>query len=274
MEKILVVDDEAIIRNTLERILTEERYAVTSVSTGTDALSSLATSDVDLVLLDLNLPDVNGIEVLRQAKELDPDLLVIVVTGYASVESAVEALKLGAYDYIKKPFKADVIKLITRLAIEAQRLKKEVRLLRRRVKVPAAPDIIADLSARSSAGPCLPRCSRKRPIFPAWDTVISRGARCANQPLAGPGLPRAIRSSAAPTARRLASARGTSTTAQSSLLLPSSTCQALPMRRFCSTRARGTADRPAKALTIARTNRRSCCCSRCSSVRALSSRGP
>ncbi|MDD3992434.1 MAG: sigma-54 dependent transcriptional regulator [Desulfobacteraceae bacterium] len=146
MEHILVVDDEAIIRTTLERILTEEGYQVTSVSTGAEALAHLGRSEVDLVLLDLNLPDRNGIDVLRQAKELDPDLLVIVVTGYASVESAVEALKLGAYDYIKKPFKADVIKLITRLALEAQRLKKEVHLLRRRLKVPAADRIVAESS--------------------------------------------------------------------------------------------------------------------------------
>ena len=146
MDHILVVDDEAIIRTNLERILIEEDYQVTSVSTGTDALASLGRSDVDLVLLDLNLPDIHGIEVLKKAKELDPDLLVIVVTGYASVESAVEALKLGAYDYIKKPFKADVIKLITRLAIEAQQLKKEVRLLRRRLKVPSAIDVIAESS--------------------------------------------------------------------------------------------------------------------------------
>jgi DNA-binding NtrC family response regulator len=144
MEHILVVDDEAIIRTTLERILAEEGYQVTSVSTGTDALAHLAHNEVGLILLDLNLPDTHGIEVLRQVKEIDPELLVIVVTGYASVESAVEALKLGAYDYIKKPFKADVIKLITRLAIEAQRLKKEVRLLRRRLKVPAADRIVAE----------------------------------------------------------------------------------------------------------------------------------
>ncbi len=144
MDHILVVDDEAIIRTTLERILIEEGYQVTSVSSGAEALAGLNRSDVDLVLLDLNLPDLNGIEVLKRAKESDPDLLVIIVTGYASVESAVEALKLGAYDYIKKPFKADVIKLIIRLAIEAQRLKKEVGLLRRRLKTPSSVDVIAE----------------------------------------------------------------------------------------------------------------------------------
>ncbi|MCB0311788.1 MAG: sigma-54-dependent Fis family transcriptional regulator, partial [Calditrichaeota bacterium] len=77
----------------------------------------------------LNLPDMNGIEILRQLKLLQPELLVIIITGFASVESAVEAIKLGAYDYIKKPFKADAIKLIVKLALETQALKERVKEL-------------------------------------------------------------------------------------------------------------------------------------------------
>ena len=144
MAHILVVDDEAIIRDNLERILVEEKYQVTGMATGSEALAMLGRTDVDLVLLDISLPDINGIQVLEKAKEIDPDLLVIMVTGYASVESAVQALKLGAYDYIKKPFKADVIKLIIRLALEAQHLKREVRVLRRRLNVPSQLDIVAE----------------------------------------------------------------------------------------------------------------------------------
>jgi len=143
-DKILVVDDESIIRENLERILSEENYQVTSVATGEEALSFLKETDVDVVLLELNLPDTTGIEVLKKGKELDPDLLVIIITGYASVESAVQALKLGAYDYIKKPFKADVIKLIVRLAFEAQQLKKQVGSLKRRLKLPSHLNIIAE----------------------------------------------------------------------------------------------------------------------------------
>ena len=131
MENILVVDDESIIRENLERILKEEGYAVSSVGTGREALAFLESTDVDVVLLDLNLPDINGLHVLEKTKELDPDLMIIVITGYASVDSAVKALKIGAYDYIKKPFKADVIKLILRLAFEAQKLKKRVGSLER-----------------------------------------------------------------------------------------------------------------------------------------------
>ncbi|GBC62537.1 sigma-54-dependent Fis family transcriptional re gulator [Desulfonema ishimotonii] len=145
MEKILVVDDESIIRENLERIFIEERYAVDSVATGREALAVLEGDDADVLLLDLNLPDTNGLEVLQRAKELDPELMVIIITGYASVDSAVKALKLGAYDYIKKPFKADVIKLIVRLAFEAQRLKKKVGNLERQIrKIPSQPHIIAE----------------------------------------------------------------------------------------------------------------------------------
>lgn len=132
MAAILIVDDEEFLRDQLARILGEEGYSAHAVENGAAALAHVGRESVDLVLLDLNLPDLHGIEVLRRLKGIDPDLLVIVVTGYGSVESAVESLKLGAYDYIKKPFKADAIKLIVRLALETQRLRRRVRVLQER----------------------------------------------------------------------------------------------------------------------------------------------
>ncbi|MBI5447039.1 MAG: sigma-54-dependent Fis family transcriptional regulator [Deltaproteobacteria bacterium] len=132
METILIVDDEEFLRKELERILGEEGYTVRGVETGAGALEVVDREGADLVLLDLNLPDVHGVQVLREIKARDPEALVIVVTGYGSVESAVESLKLGAYDFIKKPFKADAIKLIVRLALETQRLRRRVRVLRER----------------------------------------------------------------------------------------------------------------------------------------------
>ncbi|TYO98782.1 DNA-binding NtrC family response regulator [Geothermobacter ehrlichii] len=131
MEKILIVDDEAFIRENLERILAEDGYRTFSVDNGDEAIGMVAEEEIDLVLLDLNLGNRSGLDVLRELKEIDPQLLVIIITGYGTVESAVEALKLGAYDYIKKPFKADAIHLIVRLALETQNLRREVRQLKR-----------------------------------------------------------------------------------------------------------------------------------------------
>jgi len=142
MEKILIVDDEAFIRENLERILTEDGYRPISTASPQDAIQRVAEDDVDLVLLDLNLGNQSGLDVLRALRELDPGLLVIIITGYGTVESAVEALKMGAYDYIKKPFKADAIRLIVKLALETQSLRREVRQLRRGAGATAAGEMV------------------------------------------------------------------------------------------------------------------------------------
>ncbi len=132
MEKILIVDDEAFIRENLERILAEDGYRPFSTESGEEAVKQVGEEEVDLVLLDLNLGSKSGLEVLRALKEVDPEVLVIIITGYGTVESAVEALKMGAYDYIKKPFKADAIRLIVKLALETRSLRRELRHLRRK----------------------------------------------------------------------------------------------------------------------------------------------
>jgi DNA-binding NtrC family response regulator len=134
MVNILIVDDEAFIRENLERILAEDGYRPFSTESGAEAVKKVSEEDVDLVLLDLNLAGKSGLDVLRELKEVDPEVLVIIITGYGTVESAVEALKMGAYDYMKKPFKADAIRLIVKLALETQSLRREVRHLRRDAK--------------------------------------------------------------------------------------------------------------------------------------------
>jgi len=131
MEKILIIDDEAFIRENVERILGEDGYTVLGAESGRSALELAAEEDLDLVLLDLNLGPEDGIAVLKSLKEIDPELLVIVITGFGSVESAVEALKLGAFHYMKKPFKADALRVIVKLALQTQILKREVRNLRK-----------------------------------------------------------------------------------------------------------------------------------------------
>ncbi|NJD92379.1 MAG: response regulator, partial [Geobacter sp.] len=131
MEKILIIDDEEFIRENVDRILRDAGYQVVAAADSKSALELAASEEIDLALLDLNLGQDNGINVLKKLKEIDPDLLVIVVTGYGSVETAVESLKLGAFHYMKKPFKADALRLIVKLALQTNSLKREVRAIRR-----------------------------------------------------------------------------------------------------------------------------------------------
>lgn len=131
MEKILIVDDEAFIRENLERIIAEDGYRPISTESPDEAIRIVTEEEISLVLLDLNLGGSSGLDVLREMREVDPELLVIIITGYGTVESAVEALKIGAYDYIKKPFKADAIHLIVKLALETQNLRRKVKHLSR-----------------------------------------------------------------------------------------------------------------------------------------------
>ena len=126
---ILVVDDEQLIRWSLKDRLTDEGYRVVEADT---AASAIARSEdgVDLVLLDYRLPDGDGLAVLKKIKERDPDTLVILLTAYSSVETAVEAMKHGAYHYANKPFNLDEIALLVENALETTRLRREVRTLR------------------------------------------------------------------------------------------------------------------------------------------------
>ena len=144
---LLLVDDEEFIRLNLQNILKGEKYRLLPSGSGDEALKIAYRENIDLVLLDLNLPDMSGIEILKKLKQIQPDILVIIITGYASVESAVEALKLGAYDYIKKPFKADAIKLIVRLALETQALKERVKKLLTSQQVTTLDTILGESEA-------------------------------------------------------------------------------------------------------------------------------
>ena len=126
---ILLTDDESLVRRALNKRLTKEGYKVSEAENGTDGIQ-LARGGVDLVILDLKLPDMSGVQVLKQLKENDPELPVIMMTGYGSVNSAVEALKLGAFDYIGKPCNLDELVHQVAKAIELGSLKKEVQTLR------------------------------------------------------------------------------------------------------------------------------------------------
>lgn len=132
MSTVLIIDDQKLIRGSLKVALEKELYAVRLAETGGEGLAVVKESSIDLVLLDIRLPDMNGIEVLKKIKEIDPETIVIMMTGYGTVENAVKAMKLGAFDYINKPFKTKAITTILKLALETQQLKKEVRGFRDR----------------------------------------------------------------------------------------------------------------------------------------------
>jgi len=130
---ILVIDDEQIMREGCSRILSKNGWTVTTAENGRQGLDEIQArpEKIDAVLLDLMMPGVSGMEVLDQIRTIDANLLVIVITGYATVESAVEAMKKGAYDFIPKPFTPDQLRIVVRRALERRALQKEAEFLRR-----------------------------------------------------------------------------------------------------------------------------------------------
>ena len=132
--EILLVDDEEALCTAAEKILAKEGYHVTTVNTAEDGLARFETAGADLLITDLMLPDQDGIALLKRAKELRPTVEVIVITGHATVERAVEAMRLGAYDFIEKPLdRAALLKAVGK-AIEKQRLAAENRQLREQLQ--------------------------------------------------------------------------------------------------------------------------------------------
>jgi len=132
--RVLVVDDEKSMRDLLSITLEKEGYDVLTAAGGEAAIEALRRDATDAVITDLRMPKVDGLQVLRAAKEISPDVAVIVITAVASTETAVEAMKLGAYDYITKPFKLDEVSLIVRNALERKRLRDENLYLRKQLE--------------------------------------------------------------------------------------------------------------------------------------------
>jgi two-component system response regulator AtoC len=128
---ILIVDDDEVMQQTLSDVLRKRGYEIFLESSGNGALLTIEKNIIDLVLLDMRLPDVDGLEVLEKIKGFDTDILVIMMTAYSDIQTAVSSMKLGAYHYINKPFELEELKLLIEKGLETKSLINEVRRLRR-----------------------------------------------------------------------------------------------------------------------------------------------
>jgi len=139
---ILIVDDEEIMRDSCSRILVKEGYRVATADRGEGALEKFDQAAYDLVLLDLKMPGMGGIDTLSRLKEMDAEVTILIMTGYPSIETAVKAIKLGAYDYITKPFAPDVLRFAVNRALERKTLVIENHHLRQQLKAKQETDVI------------------------------------------------------------------------------------------------------------------------------------
>jgi two-component system response regulator PilR (NtrC family) len=131
---ILIVDDEPGMREFLEIMLTKEGYGVSIASNGEEAIEKLGSEFFDLAIVDIQMPGINGIDVLKNTRDKKNDTTIIMITAFASHESAIEAMKLGAYDYITKPFKIDEIKLVIKKSLDKKVLEQENTRLKKELE--------------------------------------------------------------------------------------------------------------------------------------------
>lgn len=139
IEKILIVDDEMIVRNFLAETLRRKNIEVITAENGKKALSLIKETPFDMVITDMKMPDLTGIEVLKKCKEISPNTIVVVITAFGSIENAVEAMRLGAFSYLIKPFSPDTIEAIIEKAKEHLSLVQENQYLRQQVSTGDSP---------------------------------------------------------------------------------------------------------------------------------------
>ena len=139
---ILVIDDEESIRDACEQALSGDDIRVEAAKNGLEGLSMLKGKYFDIIILDLKMPGLSGMDVLKKTKENYPETMVIVITGYATIESAVEAMKYGAYDFIPKPFTPDSLRVMVKRALDRRELTLENVLLRSELKESLGPEVI------------------------------------------------------------------------------------------------------------------------------------
>ncbi len=149
--KILVVDDEEIVCLSCQRVLTEEGYEVITTLSGQEALRLMADEHFDLAIVDLKMPGIDGMELLRAIKREHPQVQVIMITGFSTVESAVEAMKAGAFDYLPKPFTPDQVALVVKKALDSRSMMLENIYLREQLQSRYRFENIVGLSEKMQA---------------------------------------------------------------------------------------------------------------------------
>ena len=166
---ILIVDDETVVRDSLGKWFEEEGYNVETATTARDALLKLPGQRWDVALVDIKMPGMDGLELQRKIREVDPEILIIIMTGYASVETAVQALKDGAYDYITKPFDPDDLAHLVRKALEHRRTKEENVRLRESLETTQTVELVGNSLAMQKVQEMI------RTVASTDTTVLIRG---------------------------------------------------------------------------------------------------
>ncbi|HYE74407.1 MAG TPA: sigma-54 dependent transcriptional regulator [Blastocatellia bacterium] len=164
MAKLLIADDERSMRELLDLVFRREGHQVTVVSNGREALEAMQRGSFELLITDVKMPDVGGIELLRAVREQAPEMMVIMMTAFATINSAREAFKLGADDFIQKPFDVDEFKLIVRNALEKLGLKQENALLKR------------ELQKRGQLGDIIGRSPQMQAVYQMVETVAANAS--------------------------------------------------------------------------------------------------
>ncbi|MFH1467972.1 MAG: sigma-54 dependent transcriptional regulator [Pseudomonadota bacterium] len=147
MARLLIIDDEAKLLRLLERLFLDEGHQVTTAARAEDAEARLRQAEFDLLITDVRLPRRSGLDLLRAARELQPDLEVVVMSAYGTVHGAVEAMRLGAFDYLLKPFELDGLRLVAERALERRRFARENRYLRAEIQGGPGRGLVAESPA-------------------------------------------------------------------------------------------------------------------------------
>ena len=131
---ILIIEDDKNTKEGLKKFLEAEKYNVVAFEKGEEAITYLKQNRIDIILSDMKIPEMNGIEVLKKSKKISPSTFVIILTAYGTVDNAVEAMKLGAYDYLTKPLNLDKLSLVIDRALSYRKLKEDYELLKKEIK--------------------------------------------------------------------------------------------------------------------------------------------